>query len=272
MRYRKGQVAISETRDIPILLIVRNARAVAMSQLIDELFHDQLESNIRSTYWRVTRLAKSGFLELKGQSRAYGEPVYAITNDGLAALEARGNYLLSLSSNSKTIVADAEVLHMVEINAIRLALKHAGILVSWKSELEIISENLVSNANSKDYDAMVSVRLGDRQATFALEFERTAKSAARYYEISKSIVYDDSTDLVLYLAANQELLSLLAQELRALKEKVAFGLSNQFKAQLLHTPVLTVGDTPEFRPLAQILDYLPETQRPKLDRAAMLSV
>ena len=85
---------------------------------------------------------------------------------------------------------------MVEINAIRLALKHAGILVSWKSELEIISEHLVNSANSKDYDAMVAVRLGDRQARFALEFERTAKSAARYYDMSKSIIYDGSTDLV----------------------------------------------------------------------------
>jgi hypothetical protein len=272
MRYRKGHVAISDTRDVPVLLIVRNARAVTMSQLVDELFHAGLESNLRSTYWRVTRLANIGFLELKGQSKSLGEPVYAITNDGMAVLESRGYYLLSLSSESKTIVADAEVIHMVEINAIRLALRNAGILVNWKSELEIMSENLVNNGDTKDYDAMVTVRLGHREVRFALEFERTAKSAARYHEISKSIIYDDSIDLVLYLAANQGLLSLLAQELRTLGEKVVFGLSNQFKVQLLQTPVLTVGETPEFLSFDEILNYLPEAERPRSGHKTVMTM
>jgi len=72
------------------------------------------------------------------------------------------------------------------------------------------------------------------------EFERTAKRAACYYEISKSIVYDDSTDLVLYLAANQELLSLLAQELRTLehKDQIPVCSSNERACRPPHMPFL----------------------------------
>jgi hypothetical protein len=40
------------------------------------------------------------------------------------------------------------VLHMLELNAIRLALKRAGILVDWKHTLQIVSENLVDCGNT----------------------------------------------------------------------------------------------------------------------------
>jgi hypothetical protein len=230
-----------------------------MSQLIDELFHLGLESNLRSTYWRIRRLVDNGFMTKLRHSKTIGEPAYAITRAGLAVLETRGHYLLALSSESKNILADAEVLHMIEINAIRIALMKAGILDDWKTELEIISENLVNRFNTrKDYDAIVTVRHAGRRIRFAVEFEKTAKSASRYLEISKSILRDTSIDLVVYLAANQELLSLLAQEFRSLGDKMAFCLSNQFKIQLLQTHMLTMGDYSEFRPFSEILNYLPE--------------
>ena len=259
MRYRKGYVAISDTRDIPILLIVRNARAVAMSQLIDELFYLGLENSLQSAYWRIRRLVSNGFLTKLRLSKTIGEPSYALTRMGLGALEFRGHYLLALSSETKTLLSDAEVAHMIEINAIRIALMKAGILDAWKMELEIISENLISRFNTrKDYDAIVTLRHGRHRVRFAIEFERTPKSAARYREISKSILQDSSVDLVLYLTANPELMSLLAQEFQPLGSKVVFCLSSQFKTHLLQTPVLTVRDHSEFRPFAEILQCLPE--------------
>ncbi len=259
MRYRKGHVAISDTRDVPVLLAVRNARATTMSQLIEELRYAGLETNHRSTYWRLNRLVTSGYLEQIEHGISVADPVYAITNSGLALLESRGHILLTLSSTTKTIVSQKEVLHMLEINSIRLALKKAGILEEWKPELEVISENLVNYGNTgKDYDAIVTVNNNGRRTRFALEYERTAKSGSRYKEISQSILCDVTIDLVLYLAPSHEMLSLLAQEFRTLGDKAVFGFSKQFKFQLLQTPVLTVGDRPEFRKFTEILDHLPE--------------
>jgi DNA-binding PadR family transcriptional regulator len=259
MRYRKGHVAISDTRDVPVLLAVRNARATTMSQLIEELRYAGLETNHRSTYWRLNRLVASGYLEQIEHAISVADPVYAITNSGLALLESRGHILLTLSSTTKTIISQKEVLHMLEINSIRLALKKAGILEEWKTELEVISENLVNYGNTgKDYDAIVTVNNNGRRTRFALEYERTAKSGSRYSEISQSILCDVTIDLVLYLAPSHEMLSLLAQEFRSLGDKAVFGFSKQFKFQLLQTPVLTVGDRPEFRKFTEILDHLPE--------------
>jgi hypothetical protein len=259
MRYRKGHVAISDTRDVPVLLVVRNARAATMSQLIDELFHSGLEKSYKSIYWRLRRLVTNGFLAQLRLSKTIGEPVYALTRTGLGALEYRGYYLLALNSETKSLLADAEVVHMIEVNAVRIALMKAGVLENWKTELEIVSENLVNRFHTrKDFDAIATVRHGERRIRFALEFERTAKSSARYHEISKLILQDPSIDLVLYSAANEEVMSVLAHEFQSLGDKVVICLLNQFKTRLLQTPVLTMGDHCEFYPFAEILDERPE--------------
>ena len=259
MRYRKGSIALHEKRDIPILLTIRNARAVTLSQLIGELFHLGRESSLRGTYWRIDRLVSAGLLVKLRLSTTIGEPAYALTGAGLRALEFRGHYLLALSSETKNVLADAEVPHMIEVNAIRMAMMKAGILDNWKSELEIISENLVNRFSArKDFDAIATIGHGGRRVRFAVEFERTVKSSARYREISKLILNDSSINLVLYFAANEEVMSVLAHEFGPLGERVAFCLLNQFKNRLLATPVLTVGDHSEFRPLTEILHSLPE--------------
>ena len=98
MRYRKGMISVSDSRDIPLLLLIRDSRAIAISQLIAELMLDEIETNSRSIHWRLNRLIASGFVEKVGNDRAIGEPAYAITHDGLALLEYRGHVLLSLGS------------------------------------------------------------------------------------------------------------------------------------------------------------------------------
>jgi Replication-relaxation len=259
MRYRKGMISVSDSRDIPLLLLIRNSRAISISQLITELMLDEIETNARSIHWRLNRLVESGLLERVGNERAIGEPAYAITHNGLALLEYRGHVLLSLGSFSKTIIAEAEVLHMLELNAIRLALKKAGILVEWKHTLQIVSENLVDyGKTTKDYDSVVIIAHEGRRIRFAIEYERTAKSTARYREIVKTIVDDTEIAFVLYLTPSQELLYLLAQDLRSLGEKAAIGVSGLMKAKLLGAPVVVVTDRPCVRKLGEILSELPE--------------
>jgi hypothetical protein len=259
MRYRKGMISVSDSRDIPLLLLIRDSRAISISQLIADLMFDEIETNSRSVHWRLNRLIASGFVERVGNDRAIGEPAYAITHDGLALLEYRGHVLLSLGSFSKTVIAEAEVLHMLELNAIRLALKRAGILVEWKHTLQIVSENLVDyGKTTKDYDSLVIIAHEGRRIRFAIEYERTAKSTARYREIVKTIEDDTEIPFVLYLTPNQELLYLLTQDLRSLGERAAFGVSGLVKTKLLGAPIVVVTGQPAVRQLGEILSELPE--------------
>ena len=77
MRYYKGYIALSDTCDVPVLLQVRNSRAITFDQLRDLLAHEMLEAIVRSLRWRVTRLEKVGLIERLNGQRFLGKPVYA---------------------------------------------------------------------------------------------------------------------------------------------------------------------------------------------------
>ena len=62
MRYYKGYIALSETCDVPVLLHVRNARALCFDQLRELLSHEMLAVIVRSLSWRVARLEKVGLV------------------------------------------------------------------------------------------------------------------------------------------------------------------------------------------------------------------
>jgi hypothetical protein len=243
MRYRKGSIAINETRDIPLLLLIRDSRAITLQQLYEELFLRNLETSNNSAYWRLRRLEGKRLIEVLKEADTCGEPVYTITHRGLGLLESKGHSLLSLGSFSRSVIQESEVLHMTELNSIRIAMLRSGTLVSWKSEMQIVSENLALFGEvSKDYDAEVVVKTMNGTANFALEFERTAKSASRYREIRQTIDADSRTNLILYLTSTQELLFLLLQELRAIDTPIAFGLSVDLKKHILEMPVIVPDD------------------------------
>ena len=134
MRYYKGYIALSETCDVPVLLHVRNARALCFDQLSELLSHDMLAVIVRSLRWRVARLEKVGLLARFNEQRFLGKPVYRITQQGLECLESRGHCLVSLPSDTEQILHPSKVAHALELVNIRLAFARTGMLRSWKCE------------------------------------------------------------------------------------------------------------------------------------------
>ncbi len=137
MRYYKGYIAVSDACDVPVLLLVRNSRAICFDQLRELLTHEMLVVIVRSLRWRVTRLEKFGLLTRLNGPRYLGKPVYGITQQGLECLESHGHYLVSLPSNTEQILHPSKVAHALELVNIRLAFARSGLLRSWKGELEI---------------------------------------------------------------------------------------------------------------------------------------
>lgn len=103
MRYYKGHISITLDRDIPLLLLVRDARAIRSAQLYEMLLLTSVETSRSSARWRMCRLARVGLLCAVEDKRFIGEPIYSITRNGLAMLESHGHSLLSVGSFSKTI-------------------------------------------------------------------------------------------------------------------------------------------------------------------------
>lgn len=246
MRYYKGYIALSDACDVPVLLHIRNARAICFDQLFELISLEMVAALSRSLRWRVARLEKAGLIARLERYRYFGKPVFGITQQGLECLETRGHYLLSMPSNTDQILHSSQVPHALELANIRIALAKGGLLRSWKCELEITSRNLmVEKSVTKDYDAIAEIEVEGSAKTFAIEYERNPKASARYRAIREVLDKDDTTDTVLYLTSNDDILYLLAMEMRSSRKRIGFALSESFRRSLLETR--TFNEHGEFR-------------------------
>ena len=253
MRYFKGYIAISDERDVPVLLHLRNARAASFNQVCDLLTLDGIEKIRRSVHWRLARLAQNGLIQRFDEDRFLGQPVFAITQSGLRLLESRGHYLVALPSTTEQIIHRTQLLHALELVDIRLALAKKGILQSWKSEVEIASWNLVrENGAAKDYDALAEIIVNNKSRTFAIEYERTVKAASRYKEIRELLGRDRTVDVVLYLTSDHNVLYLLALEMRGVAKHVGLVLSESFRRDLLDARTLLPSGNSDLIPFRDL--------------------
>ena len=240
MRYRKGYIALSDSRDVPVLLLIRNARAITFDQVCALAAIEGSESSRRSVYWRLSRLEGCELIRRMTYDRFFSQPIFAITPLGLQFLEFRGHSLLSLPSTAKSIIRKSQILHSVELAGIRVALAQKGLLKSWKWELEIVSRNLAyGTGKMKDFDALAEIVVDAETKCVAIEFERTLKGSGRYEELRSIFKADRTADRVLYLTPNAEILYILALEMRDVGKRIGFVLSETLRSELLDASILT---------------------------------
>lgn len=251
MRYRRGFIALSDERDVPMLALIRNARAITASQICMLSLSFGSEVCRRSVHWRLTRFEQKGLIERIDCGRLLSEPAYGISRSGLQLLEMRGRALVALPSTAREIVRRSQVLHSVEIAAVCASLAGAGLLKSWQWEPEVASRNLVdAGSNTKDFDAVAEISVDGETRQIAIEFERTAKGSARYEALRRVLNAEPKIDTILYLAPDLSILYLLAVELRAVGKRIGFALSRALCTDLLTTRILTnsaANDVVSFR-------------------------
>ena len=256
MRYRKGCIAISDEHDLPVLLHIRNARAITLNQLCRLLSGEKSGVHRRSVQWRVTRLERADLVSRMTSSQFFRQPIYRITNLGLSYLEMRGQTLISLPSTGRHILNETQAFHALELVETRLALREGGLLQSWQTELEVTSRNLVFYGGaSKDYDAIATLRTEETSRRIALEYERTLKSSARYREIRDVLNADKMADAILYLTSSHDVSHVLAIEMRGIKKTIGVALSEDFRRDLLITPIMMISPAPAVISFAEFLEH-----------------
>lgn len=242
MSFPKGSTIISAAYDIPLLLQVRNSKFVSRPQLFEFLQHQGIVTSHDIFAWRLRRLLKSQHVRVVEGLDWQGCRVYSIARNGLMELESRGEFAIALNSHSRHWADRVHVFHSLELNNIRLALTRSSLLSAWQSEVEITSANLVSAAFQKDYDAVASIRRGDQQYEFALEYERSLKNAKRYAKIRAALECERRVPAILYLTSGCDLMLALIYHLTPLAKPVAFATARAFLDNLLATPVMTDSD------------------------------
>jgi hypothetical protein len=216
MRYVKGCISLSPEHDYLLLRQVLHSGFATHRQLF-EFMRFRCEADERATSterarrwsfnWRIRRLVAHGLVHRHVVGSAAKEFVYSITGDGALQLAANGEGYVATGGRADQDGRELQLAHATELNNIQLSLLRAGRLVRWAYEVEIRSRNTVREfAYAKDYDAIVTVRLEAGDATFALEYERSAKSETDYLKVVEKIDSERRVDRFLYLVSSADLL------------------------------------------------------------------
>jgi hypothetical protein len=261
MRYWKGSISLSPTRDYPLLRHVLHSGFVTHNQLFEFLRLDYSVSSRNAFNNRVQRLVKHGLLTRQEIPFVNREVVYTVSPAGASELVGRGEYYVPPATKGRWNTAQSSLHHSLELNEIRLALKRSGTLVYWMPETEIRSRNdLTDSGYWKYFDAVVTVRLAGQDYKFALEYERTPKAARHYVTIGQRIEQESAVAHFLYLVPNQDLLHFVVDKVAECKRPVYVGLFWDFLQQTLTLPVRRNG-SPVSLSLDSILTHRKVAQR-----------
>jgi len=242
MRYRKGSIALSTTRDYPLLRQVLDSGFITHGQLFEFLRLDHYLFSRNAFNNRVLRLVKHGLLMRRDLPIANHESVYSVTPAGASRLAGTGEYCTPSSGHFGASTAHSSIDHSLELNEIHLALKRSGALLHWMSEPAIRSRNdFAGGGYWKYYDAVVVVHLAGRDCKFALEYERTPKATRHYAFIRERIEQETAITHFLYLVPNYDLLEFIAEKLSRCKRAVNIGLLRDFLQQTLALSVRRTG-------------------------------
>jgi hypothetical protein len=253
MRYWKGSLALSSTRDYPLLRLVLQSGFVTHNQLFEFLKLDYCVSSRNAFNNRVLRLVKHGLLIRHERLVAIREVVYSVSPYAALALGESGDQFEHSSRKRRSSSMESRLHHFLDLNDIHLALKRTGSLVYWMPETEVRSRNdLTEYGYCKYYDAVVVVRLGGQDCRFALEYERTPKAARDYVVIRERLDQEMSIRHFLYLVPNHDLMWFIAEKLSQCKRAVYIGLLQDFLQQALAVQVRRTG-SPASLPLASAL-------------------
>jgi hypothetical protein len=241
MRYPKGTIIVSRTRDVPVLEQVLHCGFVTCNQLFQFLQLARLERSRQAFEQRLRRLEKYELLCRHSGLLNGHEWVYSIAPKGASLLTEMGELYAGRGVHEQ---GDGQLIvnHWLDINEIHLALRRNSVLVRWTAESEIRSQNdLTTFGYAKDYDAVVTVRCGDQDCRFALEYERSVKTQSKYEEICADLDAEFHVSTLLYLSPTYHLLSFMKKCFAPRKLIICLAVATEFLDQLLDTPVVVAG-------------------------------
>ena len=228
---RPSSIAYNTRRDLPLMSAIRNAGFISHAQLWEEMETAEVERSRRSFNWRLQRLVQSDLVRKLSPKLPYKGAVYTISRLGLECLEACGDGLMSLSSDSRCLMNPHQMQHYLELAEIRRALRKSHVIKEWTGDVELRSINCAIDLPlAKDYDAIAEIEWNGNVQRVAIEYEHNLKSADRYRELSAALRGEDQVKLLLYLTPSVDMLYQLVGHFRDATIYIAAGLSRQFCA------------------------------------------
>jgi len=243
MRYQRGTIALSDSRDYPLLRRVLHCGFVTSTQLYEFMKLDCTASSRNAFNNRLRRLLTHELLLRHDIPSMNQGVVYSISRAGIQEMIGKGES--SSGSLNGGGLPGGHVQHALELNEVHLSLKRTGMLVRWTPKSDIRSRHEFTDMGYvKDYDARIAVRLDNREHCFALEYERTEKGRQQYERIWNRIEAETNLCCFLYLVPNHGLLSSLLRMFGDCRRQVHFGLRSEFLAETLSLSVQSSQPSP----------------------------
>ena len=235
MRYQRGSISISTGQDVPLLRQVLQSQLITHDQLFEFMRLGCYELKRHSFNWRVRRLVENGFLRLHSLGHSY---VYSIASAGSSLLAVTEEYCLVLQRRRQRDDVESYN-HSLELNELHLSLVRQGVLEEWKPEIAIRSKNeLTTHGYVKDYDAIVTVRVDGKAASFALEYERTPKKPTDYLRIRTLLEQEKRVRHVLYIVPNMDLASFILDCFAGAMASLFVGFATEFAKSFIEMKVI----------------------------------
>jgi hypothetical protein len=240
VEYRGRLPRLNPDMDIPLLELIRDSTYITRSQI--DLLSMQKEIS-RTRNRRLTKLVDLRQLTLHEATVPYVGRVYSIARGGLVALEALGNGLLNVTSESESLSNDLQIPHFLGLNQTRIRLQKSFNIRHWCSDRLLQSNNYSStNPTKKDYDGIMEVAISPgRFLRIGVEYERTPKSADRYEQIGQLLESETAVAGVLYVVEGENLAVVLSARVYSTRCPVAVATNSELAAHGADAMVRTVS-------------------------------
>lgn len=242
----RGTCRLSVSRDVPLLMAVRDATFVNRSQLETLMPEAAKPEDWRNRNARIRRLIALEQLAIHQQCFPYPGRVFSITQAGLRTLELAGMGILSVTSNTDIVVDTDQISHFLGLNAIQIEMRKVFKVIRWYGDQHLKSLNLsVTKPTAKDYDSIAFIANSgnpDCQARVGIEYERSLKSRERYSDIRKAIATETQIDGLIYFADNEVTANYLASAVFAQSFPICVAVTQDLYRSGVNCPMLTVQE------------------------------
>jgi hypothetical protein len=155
--------------------------------------------------------------------------VLSLGANGELFLQGKELTVVERMTGRKGLHGRSGVWHDVDLFRIHLALRRAGVVISWQFESEIRATNdFTPFGYCKDFDAIVTFNVNGNTATAALEYERTAKSSRVYERISADLNRETKIPVILYVVPSLHMQAFLLHAFRRVSCRLYVVLSDEF--------------------------------------------
>jgi hypothetical protein len=241
-----GKFLLSPAKDLPLLLLIRDATFISRQQIELLIAGRTNELNYHNRNRRLARLAELDQIQIYPQCFPYPGRIFAVTQQGMNTLQVAGLGILSASADTETLADGGQVPHFIGLNEIEIAARKAFGVRQWIGDRQLKSLNIASNRpTEKDYDSIAEVTSpADSNAVIhiGIEYERTIKSKDRYAQIRQILDSERQIQGLIYFVDNETNALFVSREVYSATVPVGVVIVSQFQSKGPHAALRVVQD------------------------------